>query len=166
MACVSKCIVLCHERCLFVHKHTAFPEDLLIVWGRFPCSQPAKHCFRWAQRGSWLSQDSCFVSLSFFLSEFDMKIPQARGHSVVKCLLAFFLLLTLIDNAPISTYRCWGQQHATIAYSPSCVYAADDKWGRTHISPLRTSRSFLPGNGFTSVPSSPSIRPRTESIVF
>lgn len=107
----------------------------------------------------------CFLFL-FFLSKFDMKVPQARGHSVVKCLLAFFLLLTLIDNAPIFTYRCWGQQYATIAYSSSCVYAADDKWGRTHISPLRTSRSFLPGNGFTSMPSSPSIRPRTESIVF
>ncbi len=105
----------------------------------------------------------CFLLL-FFHFGLDMEIPQAGGQSVFWPFLE--LPLRLIDNAPISTYGCRGQEHATLICSSSCVYAADDKWERTHISPLRTWRSFLSGNGFTSVPSSPSIRPRTESIVF
>ena len=54
------------ERPLFAHKDSAASEDVLIVRGRPPHAQLAKHRFKWGQRGSWVSGDSCFVSFSFF----------------------------------------------------------------------------------------------------
>lgn len=135
------------------------------VWGHLLCFQLAKHCLD-GDRGdlNWIKTEA-LLPFPLFLSSFDMEIPQTGSCRMWNL---FKSPLRLIDNASSSSYGCRGQEHiyATLACSSSCVYCGDDKWERTHISSQRTSRSFLLSNGFTFVPSSPSIRPRTESIVF
>lgn len=51
------CNMLVRKQARIVHEPTAVRSDLSIVR-----SQLAQHRFRWGQRGSWLSRDSCFVS--------------------------------------------------------------------------------------------------------
>ena len=153
--CIYKCTVLCHgAACLFTNCRPRGFIDCVVLCLALSRKSSASDVDR--EDLDWVKTAAVFP-FTFFLSAYDMEIPQEEWHKVAKWLLAFFGNAAEINRHFPTCHTC------VLIY---CVYAGNDKWERTHISPLRTWRSFLPGNGFTSVPSSPSIRPRTESIAF
>lgn len=79
----------------------------------------------------------------------------------------FSALLRSSSEAPTSTWEEGRMLLFNAALTSSrSLKRSVDIWERTRISSVRTWRRFPTSNGFTSVPSSPSIRPRMESMVF
>lgn len=141
----------------------------------FFCFQTHCWCWRFVDGFSPSSSDllsqHCFKQRKLFTLTEGFWRPDSPGRRM-RCgtvCLAFWWSCgrewwTLLPSPSREDTSTVLMQHLQAPFS--CVWAGDDKWERTHISPLRSSHSFWASNGFTSVSSSPSIRPRTESIVF
>lgn len=132
--------LICQTLCVFQeHKCQLVSENIILIY-----------------------KNTFFSPQSFHRHE--VKKEAIKKRTIKHVLFYLELLLGIRDNTSIPTRRRASLGHACMLLQ-LCI-CGDDKWERTHISPLRSAHSFSPSNGFTSVPSSPSIRPRTESIVF
>lgn len=104
------------------------------VGGHLLQSQAAKHFFGWTQGGCSLSKDTCFMLLfSVWVWHGDFsgkkaKIRQSIFWSFIE------LLSSLIDHAPMSIYRCRGQEHSTVPHShaPPVAYTLVMTNGKGH----------------------------------
>lgn len=105
-----------------------------------------------------------------FFRVFFLALPPDSTQSSQRRVCRMFPSVSLI--ATRGFYLCWRiffyffVIFLRMDFSSMPSHSGADGWKRTHISCLCSRLGFLLRNGFTSVPSSPSIRPRTESIVF
>lgn len=159
----------------FLEKNSQLHRLVRLTTKLFFCFQTHCWCWRFVDGFSPSSSDllsqHCFKQRKLFTLTEGFWRPDSPGRRM-RCgavCLAFWWSCgqewwTLLPSPSREDTSTVLMQHLQAPFS--CVWAGDDKWERTHISPLRSSHSFWASNGFTSVSSSPSIRPRTESIVF